>query len=47
LVARQRGLLEATGDLFVPYRLVDAGGGVVVPPAAFLAEYPTVEPRSG
>lgn len=32
------GSLEATGDLFVPYRLVDAGGAAVVPVAAFFAE---------
>jgi integrase len=38
LVVPQRGWLEATGDLFVPFRLVDAGGAVVVPAAAFFAE---------
>ena len=31
-------LLEATGDLFVPYRLVDGDGAVIVPAAAFFAE---------
>ena len=43
----ERGLLDATGDLFVPYRLADVGDRVVVPPPAFLSEYPAVEPRSG
>ena len=38
MVVPQRGSLEATGDLFEPYRLVDAGGVVVVPAAAFFAE---------
>jgi integrase len=38
LVVPLRGSLEATGDLFQPYRLVDAGGGVVGPAAAFFAE---------
>lgn len=38
LVVPQRGSLKATGDLFVPYRLVDAGGVVVVPAAAFFTE---------
>jgi hypothetical protein len=38
LVVPQHGSLEATGDLFVPYRLVDGGGAVVVPAAAFFAE---------
>ncbi len=38
LVVPQRGSLEATGDLFVPYRLVDAGGVVVVSAAMFFAE---------
>jgi len=38
LVVPQRGSLKATGDLFVPYRLVDAGGVVVVPVAAFFTE---------
>jgi integrase len=33
-----RGSLEATGDLFEPYRLVDPGGGVVGPAGAFLRE---------
>jgi site-specific recombinase XerD len=32
------GSLEATGDLFQPYRLVDAGGGVVAAASAFFAE---------
>lgn len=38
LVVPQRGSLEATGDLFVPYRLVDADGAVVVAAAAFFTE---------
>jgi hypothetical protein len=38
LVVPQRGSLEATGDLFVPYRLVDGDGAVVLPAAAFFAE---------
>ena len=38
LVVPQRGSVEATGDLFVPYRLVDAAGAVVVPVAVFFAE---------
>ena len=33
-----RGSLEATGDLFQPYRLVDDEGGVVAPAAAYFAE---------
>ena len=32
------GLLEATGDLFEPYRLVDARGVVVGPVAVYLRE---------
>ena len=32
------GSLEATGDLFEPYRLVDAHGVVVVPAAAYFRE---------
>lgn len=38
LVVPQRGSLEVTGDLFVPYRLVDGDGAVVFPVAAFFAE---------
>ena len=38
MVVPQRGSLEATGDLFVPYRLVDTGGVVVVSAAMFFAE---------
>jgi hypothetical protein len=38
LVVPQRGSLEATGDLFVPYRFVDGDGAVVLPAAAFFAE---------
>ena len=38
LVVPRRGSLEATGDLFEPYRLVDGDGAVVVPVAAFFAE---------
>jgi hypothetical protein len=33
-----RGSLEATGDLFEPYRLVDADGAVLVPAAAYFRE---------
>ena len=32
------GSLEATGDLFEPYRLVDADGVVLVPAAAYFRE---------
>jgi site-specific recombinase XerD len=32
------GSVEATGDLFVPYRLVDGGGATVEPVGAFFAE---------
>ena len=38
LVVPGRGGLEATGDLFQPYRLVDADGAVVAPVAAYFAE---------
>jgi integrase len=38
LVVPQRGSLEATGDLFAPFRLVDADGVVVGAAAAFFAE---------
>ena len=38
LVVPLRGSLEATGDLFEPYRLVDGDGVVVGPAAAFFAE---------
>jgi hypothetical protein len=38
LVVPGWGALEATGDLFQPYRLVDAGGAVVAPVAAYFAE---------
>jgi len=38
LVVPLRGLLEATGDPFEPYRLVDGGGVAVEPAAAFFAE---------
>jgi len=33
-----RGSLEATGDLFEPYRLVDANGAVLVPVAVYFRE---------
>jgi integrase family protein with SAM-like domain len=33
-----RGSLEATGDLFEPFRLVDPAGGIVGPAGAFLRE---------
>ena len=38
LVVPRHGLLEATGDPFEPYRLVDGGGVAVKPAAAFFAE---------
>ena len=38
LVVPQSGSLEATGDLFAPFRLVDADGVVVGAAAAFFAE---------
>jgi len=38
LVVPLEGSLEATGDLFEPYRLVDADGVVVVPAAAYFRE---------
>jgi integrase len=38
LVVAQRGSLERTGDLFEPYRLVDAEGGVVAPAGAYFRE---------
>jgi len=38
LVMPQRGSLEATGDLFAPFRLVDADGVVVGAAASFFAE---------
>jgi integrase len=38
LVMPLRGSLEATGDLFEPYRLVDAHSVVVVPVAAYFRE---------
>jgi len=38
LVVPGRGGLEVTGDLFQPYRLVDAEGAVVAPVAAYFAE---------
>ena len=38
LVVPGRGSLEATGDLFQPYRLVDEGGAVVGSAVAFFAE---------
>jgi integrase len=38
LVVPLCGSLEATGDLFVPFRLVDAGGAVVDAAAAFFSE---------
>ncbi|MGP7998469.1 MAG: tyrosine-type recombinase/integrase [Streptosporangiaceae bacterium] len=38
LVVARRGRLEPTGDLFVPYRLVDAAGREVGPAAAFFGE---------
>ena len=38
LVVPLLGSLEATGDLFEPFRLLDAGGVVVVPAAEFFRE---------
>ena len=38
LVMPLGGSLEATGDLFEPYRLVDADGVVLVPAAAYFRE---------
>jgi site-specific recombinase XerD len=38
LVVPLLGSLEATGDLFVPYRLVDGGGATVEPVGVFFAE---------
>ena len=38
LVVPQHGSLEATGDLFEPYRLEDADGVVVAPVAACLRD---------
>jgi site-specific recombinase XerD len=38
LVVPLAGSLEPTGDLFLPYRVVDDDGGVVEPAAAFFAE---------
>jgi site-specific recombinase XerC len=38
LVVPLLGSLEATGDLFEPFRLVDAGGALVVPAAEFFRE---------
>ena len=38
LVVLPRGSLEATGDLFQPYRLIDAEGVLVVPAAAYFRE---------
>ena len=38
LVVPRLGALEATGDLFQPYRVVDDSGAVVVPAAGFFAE---------
>jgi hypothetical protein len=38
LVVLPRGLLEGTGDLFQPYRLVDGVGVAVGPASAFFAE---------
>jgi hypothetical protein len=38
LVVPLGGSLEATGDLFEPYRLADADGVVLVPAAAYFRE---------
>lgn len=38
LVVSLAGSLEATGDLFLPYRMVDGAGVAVEPVAAFFAE---------
>jgi hypothetical protein len=37
-VVPTHGSLEATGDLFQPYRLIDGGGEVVGPAASFFVE---------
>ena len=38
LVVPLTGLVQDTGDVFVPWRLADAAGAVVEPVSAFLAE---------
>ncbi|MGH3899980.1 MAG: tyrosine-type recombinase/integrase [Pseudonocardiaceae bacterium] len=38
LVVAQRGALRATGELFEPYRLIDASGRIVGPVAVYLRE---------
>ena len=38
LVVPRRGAVEATGDPFEPYRLVDSGGVIVAPVAAYLGD---------
>ena len=38
LVVPGRGAVEATGNLFEPYRLVDSGGVIVAPVAAYLGD---------
>ena len=38
MVVPQSGSLEATGDLFQPYRLIDTVGVEVVPAAAWFRE---------
>lgn len=46
LVVPQRGSLEATGDVFEPYRLVDADGVPVLGVAAYLADLTACGRRS-
>lgn len=38
MVIPRRGALEATGNPFEPYRLIDAGGVIVAPAAAYLRD---------
>jgi hypothetical protein len=41
LVVPQSGSLEATGDLFQPFRLIDADGVVIAAAAAYFRELAT------
>ena len=38
LVVPRRGAVEATGNPFEPYRLVDSGGVIIAPVAAYLGD---------
>ena len=40
------GLVQDTGDVFVPWRLADAAGAVVEPVSAFLAELQASGPNT-